>query len=74
MEKENCRQLIGDLIRVKNNNLNSHFFGSIVTEYISSGKNTEYYIIDGQQRLTTISLLLLAIYALIDDKKVMVKA
>ena len=37
---------------------------------IASGSKIEFYIIDGQQRLTTISILLLAIYALIDDSKI----
>lgn len=72
-KKDNCKQLLSDLIRIKNNNLYSHFFGSIVTEFNPSGNKIELYIIDGQQRLTTISILLLAIYALLEDLKVVSK-
>lgn len=61
----NCNQLFDDLMaivqRMNSNDLRSldHFFGLIVVE--SSGKSEEEYIIDGQQRITTISLLFLAI-------------
>ena len=72
-KKDNCKQLLSDLIRIKNNNLHSHFFGSIVNEFNPSGNKIELYIIDGQQRLTTISILLLAIYALLEDLKVVSK-
>ena len=62
---ENCRQLYDDLIKVIKNKRKSHFFGSLVSVYEPSGKNTEFLVIDGQQRLTTVSLLLLAMYNLI---------
>ncbi len=62
---ENCKQLYDDLVKVKRNDRNSHFFGSIVSVLSSNGKYTEYLIIDGQQRLTTVSLLLLAIFNLL---------
>ncbi|WP_455684376.1 DUF4268 domain-containing protein [Thomasclavelia sp.] len=62
---ENCKQLYDDLIKVVKNHRNSHFFGSLVSVYESSGRNTEFFVIDGQQRLTTVSLLLLAMYNLI---------
>lgn len=35
--------------------------------YEPSGRNTEFLVIDGQQRLTTVSLLLLAMYNLISN-------
>lgn len=41
------------------------FFGSIVSVYENSGKTLEFLIIDGQQRITTVSLLLLAMYNLV---------
>lgn len=63
---ENCKQLYDDLIKVIKNNRRSHFFGSLVSVYEPSGRNTEFLVIDGQQRLTTVSLLFLAMYNLID--------
>lgn len=68
---ENCKQLYDDLVKVVKNNRNSHFFGSIVSVYTPSGRNTEYLVIDGQQRLTTVSLLFLAMYNLL-EKGIMV--
>lgn len=62
---ENCKQLYDDLIKVIKNKRRSHFFGSLVSVYEPSGRNTEFLVIDGQQRLTTVSLLLLAMYNLI---------
>ena len=70
---ENCKQLFDDLVKVAKHNRNSHFFGSIVSSYIPSGRYTEYLVIDGQQRLTTVSLLLLAMYNLIVEGKIQPK-
>lgn len=64
---ENCKQLFDDLIKVIKNNRKSHFFGSLVSVYEPSGRNTEFLVIDGQQRLTTVSLLFLAMYNLISN-------
>lgn len=69
-KKENCKQLYDDLVKVINNHRTSHFFGSIVSSYQPNGRYTEYLIIDGQQRLTTVSLLLLAMYNLIIEGKI----
>lgn len=62
---ENCKQLYDDLVKVIKSKRRSHFFGSLVSVYEPSGRNTEFLVIDGQQRLTTVSLLLLAMYNLI---------
>ena len=71
---ENCKQLCDDLIKVIRNNRKSHFFGSVVSVYEpSSARNIEFLVIDGQQRLTTITLLLLAMYNLIQEGKVSYK-
>lgn len=59
---ENCKQLYDDLIKVIRNGRKSHFFGSIVSVYNPVGANDEFLVIDGQQRLTTVSLLMLAMY------------
>lgn len=64
---ENCKQLYDDLVKVIKNNRRSHFFGSLVSVFEPSGRNTEFLVIDGQQRLTTVSLLFLAMYNLISN-------
>ena len=69
-KKENCDQLYNDLIDVARNARNSHFFGSLVSSYHPNGRYIEYLVIDGQQRLTTVSLLLLAMYNLLEQGKV----
>ena len=66
---ENCKQLFDDLIKIIRNGRKSHFFGSIVSTYNPDGDYEEHQIIDGQQRLTTVSLLLLAMYNLIKQGK-----
>lgn len=62
-----CKQLLEDIIEVgnKSNNDDTHFIGSIV--FIHDGVYTssdvkQLVIIDGQQRLTTMTLLYLALY------------
>ena len=55
---ENCDQLLNDLVKLSHSNRQSHFFGSIVTS--SADCSYDRLVINGQQRLTTISLLLLA--------------
>lgn len=67
---ENCRQLYNDLKKVVSEDRKSHFFGSIVSSVIPDGANILYQIIDGQQRLTTVTLLLLAISNLVKTGKV----
>lgn len=57
-KKENCKRLIDDLISLHEEDKQSHFFGSIVVK--PGDYSQEIIIIDGQQRITTISLLILA--------------
>ena len=54
---ENCKQLFDDLVSVVREKKATHFFGSIVS-YAHSRE--EVVLIDGQQRITTISLILIA--------------
>ncbi|MFR9546077.1 MAG: DUF262 domain-containing protein [Rikenellaceae bacterium] len=61
-KEANCKQLFQDLINLTSSKRKSHFFGSIVRSKLNGGGADDYLIIDGQQRLTTISLLLLAIH------------
>src|SRR5688500_14308859 len=60
-----CQQLFDDIVNVGYKPGDTHFVGSIV--FIHDGVYTTYdvkplVVIDGQQRLTTISLLYLALY------------
>lgn len=64
---DNCNQLFADLVKLKDSHRNSHFFGSIVTAPAGSG--LDRLIIDGQQRLTTTSLLMLAAIKGVKDGK-----
>ncbi len=54
---EQCRQMFNDILACASGKRDSHFFGSVVR--VADGDGS--LVIDGQQRLTTISLLLLAI-------------
>lgn len=56
--KANCEQLYNDLIDVVQQNKQTHFFGSIVSNALG---RDEVELIDGQQRITTVSLILIAI-------------
>ncbi len=63
-EKEQCKQLWNDIIKTGGNDqIEGHFIGSIV--FVHDGIYTTNYnellIIDGQQRLTTITLLFIAL-------------
>ena len=64
-KRENCEQLYDDLKKVVRENRPSHFFGSIVYASEGNGAGTDCNIIDGQQRLTTVTLLLLAMRDLV---------
>lgn len=57
-KRENCKQLFDDLVSVVKEEKDTHFFGSIVS-YAHS--RDEVVLIDGQQRVTTVSLILIAI-------------
>lgn len=58
-EIKHCRHLFSDLVKLHEEQRRSHFFGSIVT-CRADDVNDDYLVIDGQQRITTISLLLIA--------------
>lgn len=65
---ENCKQLYDDLVKIVKEHRKNHFFGSLVSVYNPDGRNEEFLVIDGQQRLTTVSLLFLAMYNLMDKE------
>ena len=62
-DEEQCRQLWDDIIAVGRRSSGTHFTGSVVMvlggEFSASGVN-KLLIIDGQQRITTLSLLIVA--------------
>ena len=70
--EEECEQLWDDVVRVaKSDDIPSHFIGSIV--YIHQGiyeasAVTPLFVIDGQQRLTTLTLLLAAMAKEINEE------
>jgi uncharacterized protein with ParB-like and HNH nuclease domain len=61
-----CKQLLHDILEAgKDENVNAHFIGSIVyvhDDVYSTTGITELTIIDGQQRLTTITLIYITLY------------
>lgn len=59
-KKENCELLLKDLKSVAEKTKDTHFFGGIV-HIAKDDTDDEMHIVDGQQRITTVSLLLLAI-------------
>ncbi|WQY70324.1 DUF262 and DUF1524 domain-containing protein [Helicobacter pylori] len=70
-EKEQCEQLWDDIIKTGGNDqIEGHFIGSIV--FVHDGIYTTNYnellIIDGQQRLTTITLLFIALRDHLNDE------
>lgn len=58
-KRKHCERLFSDLIKVSKEDRKSHFFGSIVAVK-ANDVDDDLLIIDGQQRITTISLLILA--------------
>ncbi|MCQ2814192.1 DUF262 and DUF1524 domain-containing protein [Helicobacter pylori] len=69
-KKEQCEQLWDDIIKIGGNDkMNGHFIGSIL--YVRDGithSNNPLLIIDGQQRLTTITLLFIALRNRLSDE------
>ncbi|WQX21449.1 DUF262 and DUF1524 domain-containing protein [Helicobacter pylori] len=70
-EKEQCKQLWDDIIKTGGNDqIEGHFIGSIVFVHdgIYATNYNELLIIDGQQRLTTITLLFIALRDHLNDE------
>lgn len=65
-----CRELINDIISVETEKRGTHFIGSIVFIHegtYSTSEVKELVIIDGQQRLTTINILYVALYRFAEE-------
>ncbi|GAA8551839.1 hypothetical protein KYTH17_05220 [Helicobacter pylori] len=68
-EKEQCEQLWDDIIKIGGNDkANGHFIGSILYVLDGNTPSSPLLIIDGQQRLTTITLLLIALRDYLNDE------
>ncbi|MGL2701322.1 GmrSD restriction endonuclease domain-containing protein [Helicobacter pylori] len=68
-KKEQCEQLWDDIIKIGGNDkANGHFIGSILYERDDNTHSSPLLIIDGQQRLTTITLLLIALRNHLSDE------
>ena len=71
-EKRHCQRLWDDVMRIgKSDEIHSHFLGSIV--YMEPGSQNigavqKLLVIDGQQRLTTLSLLLSALSRAVEEQ------
>ncbi|QQB73373.1 DUF4357 domain-containing protein [Fusobacterium canifelinum] len=71
-QEKHCKQLFEDILDAgKDIDITSHFIGSIV--YIHEGVygigEKEFYVIDGQQRMITITLLHIALYHRLKESK-----
>lgn len=64
---KDCETLLSDLQTSFKNNYSAHFFGSIVYHCKGAGRLTNYYLIDGQQRISTVFILLIAIKNLSEE-------
>ncbi len=68
-EKEHCEQLWDDIIKIGGNDkMNGHFISSILYVRDDNTHSSPLLIIDGQQRLTTITLLLTALRNHLSDE------
>ncbi|WP_187865436.1 DUF262 domain-containing protein [Helicobacter pylori] len=74
-EEENCEKLLQDIVSISQNK-KTHFMGSItyILHHIDDEKSLrqlqEFVIIDGQQRITTLMLLLKAIETKIPNEEI----
>lgn len=63
-----CKQLLDDILETgRSDKMNAHFIGSIVyihDDVYTTSRIKELIIIDGQQRLTTLTLIYIALYKL----------
>ncbi|WRF58352.1 DUF262 and DUF1524 domain-containing protein [Helicobacter pylori] len=68
-KKEQCEQLWDDIIKIGGNDkMNGHFIGSILYVRVDDTHSSPLLIIDGQQRLTTITLLFIALRNHLSDE------
>jgi len=58
LKQKQCELLFNDLVQIIKKDRKTHFFGSVVTS--NGSRRSDYLVIDGQQRITTISILFTA--------------
>ena len=68
--QEHCERLFDDIQDIYEKEIREYFMGAFVTV---CERANELLVIDGQQRLTTLSLFLLAIHNLLKDKEIQAK-
>jgi len=68
-----CKELLDDILEVgTDKKMNAHFIGSIVyvhDDVYTTARIKEFTVIDGQQRLTTLTLIYLALHRLAKELK-----
>jgi len=65
--KENCEQLFDDVFESDRDN--EYFLGTIIAQEVSkSGNATNYDVIDGQQRMTTLQIFMACLRDIVEDK------
>ncbi|EOX1264534.1 DUF262 domain-containing protein [Campylobacter upsaliensis] len=69
-DKEQWEQLFKDLKESYKDNKKDHFLGSVIFKQLATnaGEGSKRSLIDGQQRLTTFSLLVKVLYECLDDE------
>lgn len=72
--KDQVEQFFQDVMNVCRGNKEKHFIGTITIQVMREDNRDQFYIIDGQQRLTTVLLLLLAIRNLLAKKRMSTKS
>ncbi len=72
-EEKHCKTLWNDILKAgENEKIHTHFLGSImyIADSHSQTSINELRVIDGQQRLTTLTLLLIALSEALDGQKI----
>ncbi|MCS6267100.1 MAG: DUF262 domain-containing protein [Vampirovibrio sp.] len=71
-QRKHCVKLLEDIDLIIEKDLQQYFLGSIVSTHSTEGNSefSEHLVIDGQQRLTTVTLILLALYKLLKNDSI----